>query len=97
MRALDEPAPQAAKTTVRATAATMLDAFIAHFLPRTFPVAPSSAATVTWRHARRALTARAREMTARNIGAVRRPVNVFCWLGWYVPTSVYGPTVASAP
>ena len=24
-------------------------------------------------------------------------MNVFCWLGWYVPRSRYGPTAASAP
>ena len=30
----------------------------------------------------------ARARTAWNIGAVSRPVNVFCWLGWYVPRSV---------
>ena len=36
-------------------------------------------------------------MTASNIGAVSRPVNVFCWLGWYEPSSRYGPIAASAP
>ena len=36
---------------------------------------------------------RARSRTASSIGGVSRPVNVFCWLGWYVPTSVYGPIV----
>ena len=30
--------------------------------------------------------------TASSIGAVSRPVKVFCWLGWYVPRSAYGPT-----
>ena len=40
---------------------------------------------------------RARSRTASNIGGVRRPVNVFCWLGWYEPSRTYGPTRASAP
>jgi hypothetical protein len=31
------------------------------------------------------------------MGCVSLPVKVFCWLGWYVPMSRYGPTVASAP
>ena len=38
-----------------------------------------------------------RASTASSIGRVSLPVNVFCWLGWYVPMSVYGPTRASAP
>src|SRR6266508_575574 len=42
-------------------------------------------------------SSRARARTSRSISAVRRPVNVFCWLGWYEPTSRYGPTWASAP
>ncbi len=33
----------------------------------------------------------ARASTASSICAVRRPVNVFCWLGWNVPRSVHGP------
>ena len=36
-------------------------------------------------------------ITASNIGTVRRPVNVFCWLGWYDPTSRYGPTSYDTP
>src|SRR6185436_9210206 len=39
----------------------------------------------------------ARRATASNITGVNRPVKVFCWLGWYEPTSRYGPTVACAP
>lgn len=31
--------------------------------------------------------ATARSMTSSNIGTVNRPVNVFCWLGWYEPRS----------
>src|SRR6266545_3606499 len=42
-------------------------------------------------------SSRARARTSRSISAVRRPVNVFCWLGWYEPTSRCGPTWASAP
>jgi len=40
---------------------------------------------------------RIQDFPASNIGAVRRPVNVFCCEGWYEPTSVYGPTRASPP
>jgi len=31
------------------------------------------------------------------MSAVRRPVNVFCWLGWNVPRSMTRPTRTSAP
>ena len=40
---------------------------------------------------------RARASTASIIASVSLPVNVFCWLGWKQPSSVYGPTCASAP
>ena len=33
----------------------------------------------------------------RASAGVRRPVNVFCWLGWYVPTGCSGPIATSAP
>ena len=33
-----------------------------------------------------AATSFARRRTASNIGGVSRPVNVFCWLGWYEPS-----------
>ncbi len=36
-------------------------------------------------------------MTLASIAGVSRPVNVFCWLGWNEPTTVYGPTRASTP
>ena len=42
-------------------------------------------------------SSRARRSTVSSIRGVSTPVNVFCWLGWYVPTSRYGPTAASAP
>ena len=35
-----------------------------------------------------------RRRTSRGVSL---PVNVFCWLGWYVPMSRYGPTSTSAP
>jgi hypothetical protein len=35
--------------------------------------------------------------TASSIAGVSLPVNVFCWLGWKQPTSLNGPTPASAP
>ena len=44
----------------------------------------------------RAATSFARRRTASNIDGVSRPVNVFCWLGWYEPSRTYGPTPASA-
>ena len=34
-----------------------------------------------------AISRRARRNTASNIGTVSFPVNVFCWLGWYEPSS----------
>ena len=34
---------------------------------------------------------------SRSIGWVSRPVNVFCWLGWYEPTTTKPPARATAP
>ena len=34
----------------------------------------------------------ARAKTASSIGSVSLPVNVFCWLGWYEPSSAHSPT-----
>src|SRR5579862_198294 len=39
----------------------------------------------------------ARFITAVSIGAVNRPVNVFCWLGWNDATRWYGPISTSDP
>ena len=36
-------------------------------------------------------SATARSNTASSIGSVSRPVNVFCWLGWYEHSSVGPP------
>ena len=49
------------------------------------------------RSARLVRQPRARRSTVSSIGGVSTPVNVFCWLGWYVPRSRYGPTATSAP
>ncbi len=35
----------------------------------------------------RLASSRARAITASSIDGVSRPVNVFCWLGWYEPSS----------
>lgn len=43
-----------------------------------------------------AQTARARANTRSSIGSVSRPVNVFCWLTWYEPSSCQGPIRTSA-
>src|SRR5262249_42320542 len=40
---------------------------------------------------------RARSKTESSMGGVSLPVNVFCWLGWKLPTNRYGPHAASAP
>ena len=34
-----------------------------------------------------AASRRARSIAASSIAGVRRPVKVFCWLGWYEPSS----------
>ena len=35
--------------------------------------------------------------TPSNIASVRRPVNVFCWLGWYDPNKIEPTTSTTAP
>ena len=37
------------------------------------------------------MSRRARANTASNMGTVSLPVKVFCWLGWYEPSSVRPP------
>ena len=34
--------------------------------------------------------------TASSMGSVRRPVKVFCWLGWYDPSTTHRPSATSA-
>ena len=56
--------------------------------PRAHPVLPPALRPRVLTPSRPAINSRARVNTASNIGTVSLPVNVFCWLGWYEPSSV---------
>ena len=57
-----------------------------------FVVHHASTSRATIVRCRQRADATACATTASNIATVSRPVNVFCWLGWYEPRSAYGPT-----
>ena len=44
-----------------------------------------------------AASSRARRSTSTSMSGVRRPVNVFCWLGWYEPTTRVRPDARLRP
>jgi len=56
------------------------------------PLAPHAPARQGRDKPPEAANPRARSNTARSIGSVNRPVDVFCWLGWYDEINFGNPT-----